>query len=71
MLQFRTLVLLSQGPQRMGNIAAHLVSSLSSATSMIDRLVDKSLVEREPDPDDRLVEICQLTSQGLGEIERF
>jgi DNA-binding MarR family transcriptional regulator len=71
MPQCRALALLPQGPQRMGNIAAYLGSSLSSATSMIDRLVDKGLVERLSDPDDRRVVLCQLTVRGQEEIERF
>ena len=69
--QFRTLMMLRQGPERMGTIAQHLSSSLSSATSMIDRLVDKGLVERVAQSDDRRVVACQLTPSGRGEIERF
>ena len=71
MPQFRTMVLLAQGPQRMGNIAAHLNTSLSSATSMIDRLVGKDLVERTPDASDRRVVACQLTGRGKQEMDRF
>ena len=69
--QFRTLMMLSQGPQRMGAIAQHLSSSLSSATSMIDRLVDKGLVERVAQSDDRRVVACELTSSGRGQIDRI
>ena len=53
MPQFRAICLLGQGPERMGNIAGHLSTSMSSATSMIDRLVDKGLVERAPDASER------------------
>jgi DNA-binding MarR family transcriptional regulator len=70
MPQFRTLVLLSKGPQRMGAIASYLESSLSSATSMIDRLVGKRLVERTPDPNDRRVVLCELTPLGVDEVEQ-
>jgi DNA-binding MarR family transcriptional regulator len=70
--QFKTLALLQhQGPQRMGNISAYLGSAFSSSTSIIDRLVDKDLVERLPDPDDRRVVICQLTRQGHEAYEKF
>ena len=70
--QIKTLTLLQhQGPQRMGSIATHLGSTLSSSTSIIDRLVDKGLVERVPDPDDRRVVICQLTPQGQEATEQF
>jgi DNA-binding MarR family transcriptional regulator len=52
--QFKTLALLqNQGSQRMGSISAYLGSTFSSSTSIIDRLVDKDLVERVLDPDDR------------------
>ena len=71
MPQFRTLMLLSQGPHRMGAIAGQMSSSLSAATSMIDRLVDKVLVERVADKDDRRVVACQLTLRGKEEIERL
>ncbi len=69
--QIRALALLFQGPQRMGNIAAFLGSILSSATSLIDRLVEKGLVERMPDPSDRRVVVCALTPQGQEAIEQF
>lgn len=71
MPQLHTMALLSQGPQRMGVIAGRLSSSQSAATSMIDRLVDKGLVERVPDRDDRRVVACQLTAPGREEMERL
>ncbi len=71
MPQFRAICLLGQGPERMGNIAGHLSTSMSSATSMIDRLVDKGLVERAPDASDRRVVTCQLTARGREEMDRF
>ncbi|PKB84020.1 MAG: hypothetical protein BZY88_00925 [SAR202 cluster bacterium Io17-Chloro-G9] len=71
MPQFKTLSLLAQGPERMGNIAAYLNTSLSSATSMIDRLVEKDLVERTPGANDRRVVTCQLTGRGNEEMDRF
>lgn len=71
MPQLHTMALLSQGPQRMGVIAWRLNSSQSAATSMIDRLVDKDLVARVPDKDDRRVVACQLTESGREEMERL
>jgi len=71
MPQMRILCLLRQKPQRMGNIAACLGRGQSSATSMMDRLVDKGLVERVPDPEDRRVVLCRLTPEGQSEVERF
>ena len=71
MPQFRAICLLGQGSERMGNIAGHLSTSMSSATSMIDRLVDKGLVERAPDASDRRVVTYQLTTKGREEMDRF
>ena len=71
MPQLHTMALLSQGAQRMGVIAWRLNSSQSAATSMIDRLVDKGLVERVLDKDDRRVVACQLTEPGREEMERL
>jgi len=71
MPQFKTLSLLAQGPERMGNIAGYLNTSLSSATSMIDRLVEKNLVERTFSASDRRVVTCQLTTRGIDEMDRF
>jgi len=71
MPQFKTLSLLAQGPERMGHIAGYLNISLSSATSMIDRLVEKHLVERTLDASDRRVVTCQLTNRGKEEMARF
>lgn len=71
MPQLHTMALLSQGPQRMGVIAWRLSSSQSAATSMIDRLVDKRMVERAPDQDDRRVVACQLTKSGREVMERL
>ena len=55
----------------MGNLASHLNISLSSATSMIDRLMEKDLVERAPAVNDRRVVMCQLTPKGRDEMDRF
>ena len=69
--QIRALALLQQEPQRMGGISNYLGSTLSSATSIIDRLVDKGLVERAPDSEDRRVVICRLTPTGREAVEQF
>ena len=42
--QIRALMSLRSGPERMGNISSFLGSTLSSTTSIMDRLVDKGLV---------------------------
>lgn len=71
MTQLRALVLLSQEPQRMGSLASWMGIGMSSATSLMDRLVDKGLVERTSDPQDRRVVTCSLTPRGRSEMERF
>ena len=70
--QIKTLVLLERsGPLRMGNIAGHLGRALSATTTVVDRLVEKGLVDRTWDPSDRRVVICRLTDQGRHGMERF
>lgn len=69
--QLRTLVLLNDGPQRMGEIAAYLGTSLSATTAMIERLETKQLVARTHDPSDRRVVTCRLTAAGKVEAERL
>lgn len=71
MPQVRTLGLLAHTPRRMGEVAAYLGSSVSSATSLIERLEAKALVKRVHDPVDRRVVMCHLTPDGQGLIERF
>jgi DNA-binding MarR family transcriptional regulator len=69
--QVRVLALLFEGQQRMGNIANYMGCIMSSATSIVDRLVDKGLVTRSIDPDDRRAVICRLTDLGKETMERF
>ena len=72
MPQARTMFLLHrQGPTRMGVLSEHLGRGLPSATSMVDRLVRKGLVERVQDPSDRRVVACRLTDEGGRAVERF
>lgn len=71
MPQFRALDLLISEPRRMSEIAAALGTSMQATTSLIDRLVDKELVERAHDTADRRVVICRLTPSGKDEMERF
>lgn len=65
MPQVRVLfLLLQEGPLRMSGLASTLDVSMSSATGLVDRLVDKELVGRWPDPDDRRSVLCALTDDG-------
>ena len=69
--QLRALGLLNHAPQRMSDLAAALGSSVSSATSLVERLEGKGLVERVHDPVDRRVVQCHLTVGGRTALERF
>jgi len=63
--QLRVLLLLyTEGSSRMSTLAAHLDIALSTATGIMDNLVNKGLVERGASPDDRRVVLCRLTAQG-------
>ena len=69
--QIKVLAFLFEGQQRMGNIATHMSCIMSSATSIVDRLVDKGLVGRLVDPGDRRAVVCQLTDSGKETMEQF
>ena len=71
MPQAKTLFLLAEGPRRMTGIAKRLNVEMPSATTMIDRLVKKKLVERKQDPNDRRVVVCSITATGLNAVEGF
>jgi DNA-binding MarR family transcriptional regulator len=58
------LLLFITGHSRMSDIAAELGVSLATATGVADRLVERNLLVRNGDPDDRRVVLCQLSSDG-------
>lgn len=58
------LLLFVGGPTRMSVIASALGVSLATATGVADRLVERELVIRESDPDDRRVVLCRLSDKG-------
>jgi DNA-binding MarR family transcriptional regulator len=51
-------------PLSMGELAERLFCDASNVTGIVDRLEDKGLVERQPDPDDRRVKRLVLTASG-------
>lgn len=71
MPQAKTLFLLADGPRRMSGIAKRLNVEMPSATTMIDRLVAKGLVQRRQDPADRRAVVCSITKAGMDAVERF
>jgi len=58
------LILYVSGPRRMSDIASELDVTMPTATSLVDRLVEKHYVVREAQPDDRRVVLCQLSHEG-------
>ena len=58
------LVLQSQGPSRMSDIASVTGVTLPTATGVVDNLVKKDFVAREDDPQDRRLVICKLALKG-------
>jgi DNA-binding MarR family transcriptional regulator len=58
------LLLLVNGPCRMSVIASALGVSLATGTGVVDRLVERGIVVREGDPEDRRVVLCRLSSKG-------
>jgi DNA-binding MarR family transcriptional regulator len=58
------LLLFTGGPERMSVIASDLGVSLATATGVVDRLVQRGLVAREGDPEDRRVVLCRLSERG-------
>ena len=70
--QLRVLLLLhSEGPGKMSDIAASLGTAVSTATGIIDNLVKKGLVMRRSDIGDRRLVICSLSTQGQAVIDRI
>ncbi len=57
-------LLLQEGSLRMSELASTLDVSMSRATGLVDRLVEKRLVSRWADPDDRRSVLCALTEDG-------
>jgi DNA-binding MarR family transcriptional regulator len=61
-------ILFINGQIRMSDMAADLQVTLATATGLVDRLVEKGLVVRESQPDDRRVVLCRLSEGGHGMV---
>ena len=64
MPQCRAVLSLNNGPLTMSKLAAGLGISLPSCTGVVDKLVERGLVSRAEDPEDRRVVRCVLTNHG-------
>lgn len=68
--QYRTLVILANGPSRLADLAEAMGVNPSTATRMCDRLVRKQLIERTRDQLDRREVGLSLTSDGQALVTR-
>ena len=72
MSQLRVLSMLQAGPGTpAGAVAAQLKVRPSTATGIVNRLVEADLVRRERDPQDRRLKRIWLTEQGLKVINEI
>jgi DNA-binding MarR family transcriptional regulator len=72
MSQLKALFLLFfKSPMRMSDLASDLGVTLATATGLIDRLVEKEMIIRESDPDDRRVVLCRLSAAGEKGVSRI
>ena len=55
----------------MTDIAIYIGRALSATTTVVDRLVERGLVDRVSDPNDRRLVMCELTDTGRQVLERF
>lgn len=70
--QLKALLLISEEAGiRMRELARKLGGSFSNATVLVDRLVDRGLVERLADPQDRRVVLVQTADEGQQLIEQL
>lgn len=67
--QIMILYMLASGPEKISDIARVQGMARSNASSMVERLVRKGLVERVSDPNDRRVALASLTNKGRKVVE--
>jgi DNA-binding MarR family transcriptional regulator len=73
MPQMKALILVygsDSNSLRMGQLASALGVALSTATGIVDRLVEQGLLERQEDPDDRRSVVVRLSALGYETMER-
>ena len=72
MAQLKVLMVLRvTSEMRMSDLAGQLGVSVSTATGLVDRLVEASLVRRQEDPADRRAVLVSLTDDGTRFHDRF
>src|SRR5512140_2974638 len=63
--------LATNGPANMSDVSAAAGLALSTSTGLIDRLVERQLVERDRPADDRRTVMITLSRRGQRDLERF
>ena len=72
MSQMKVLLLLAvRGERRMSDLAAQLGISLSTLSSLVERLVEADLAQRSEDIRDRRIVLVSLTPAGRALLDRF
>jgi DNA-binding MarR family transcriptional regulator len=72
MSQLKMMFLLfMNGPMRMSDLASDLGVTLATATGLADRMVERDMVTRESQPDDRRVVLCRLSDSGQKAVSRI
>lgn len=69
--QFKALILIYEEGVRMRELARRLGGSFSNATVLVDRLVERGLVERMADSQDRRVVLVRVTNNGQRLVEQL
>jgi DNA-binding MarR family transcriptional regulator len=70
--QFKALLLISEEEgTRMRDLARKMGGSFSNATVLVDRLVERGLVERLAEPQDRRVVLVRVSEEGRSLIEQL
>lgn len=62
--------LVDGGPLRAGELQEEARASSGGVTYLVDRLEERGLVERRPDPDDRRARLVELTGRGREMMDR-
>jgi DNA-binding MarR family transcriptional regulator len=68
--RFDLLAQLDRAPNGMtlGELSQRMMVSNGNITGLVDRLVEQGLIRRKPDPNDRRVQIVNLTPEGQREF---
>jgi DNA-binding MarR family transcriptional regulator len=65
------LLLYLNGSARMSELASSLGVTLATASGIVDRLVERDIVQRENSREDRRVVVCRLSAKGQDLTDRL